>query len=333
MRLSSSLLILLSLFISLFLISCTAEFTGYPVIEAQPVIIHETNLPPEVYFCPRDNCSKEMTSILKNAESYVHCALFDLDIPELIELFANLNKNIDVKLVIDKDNQLEEDYDFIRYDNNNQLTHNKFCVIDDKIVTTGSFNPTINGDTRNNNNFLILHSTYLAKNYETEFQELWSGIYGKGTPVLYPEIYLNNKKINNYFCPDDHCEEHVLEVLNNAKDSIYFMTFSFTSDPIGDLVIKKHGLGLDIRGVFEKTQNNQYNEYHKMNETMNIIWDTKNDKGKMHHKVFIIDEEIVITGSYNPTASGDGKNDENIVIIHDTDIASEYLNEFNYIFD
>ncbi|HLD04135.1 MAG TPA: phospholipase D-like domain-containing protein [Candidatus Nanoarchaeia archaeon] len=51
----------------------------------------------------------------------------------------------------------------------------------------------------------------------------------------------------------------------------------------------------------------------------------------MHHKVFIIDNEIVITGSYNPTAGGDAKNRENILIIHNTNIAAQFIIEFERV--
>ena len=52
----------------------------------------------------------------------------------------------------------------------------------------------------------------------------------------------------------------------------------------------------------------------------------------MHHKVFIIDNKTVITGSYNPTANGNKNNDENMIIIHDKGIANKFLEEFNKIF-
>ena len=51
----------------------------------------------------------------------------------------------------------------------------------------------------------------------------------------------------------------------------------------------------------------------------------------MHHKVFIIDENIVITGSFNPTESADKRNDENILIIHDSIVAGKYLGEFDRV--
>jgi len=61
--------------------------------------------------------------------------------------------------------------------------------------------------------------------------------------------------------------------------------------------------------------------------------DVKKDSNKynMHHKVFIIDNETVVTGSYNPTSSGDEKNDENILIIHDKGIAKKFLDEFDRV--
>ena len=48
----------------------------------------------------------------------------------------------------------------------------------------------------------------------------------------------------------------------------------------------------------------------------------------LHHKVFVIDGSIVVTGSYNPTLSGNTRNDENMLIIHDRGIAQQYIQEF-----
>ena len=60
---------------------------------------------------------------------------------------------------------------------------------------------------------------------------------------------------------------------------------------------------------------------------MSVKKDT--NKYKMHHKVFIIDNETVVTGSFNPTASAENKNDENIIIIKDKNIAGSFLKEFD----
>jgi phosphatidylserine/phosphatidylglycerophosphate/cardiolipin synthase-like enzyme len=52
----------------------------------------------------------------------------------------------------------------------------------------------------------------------------------------------------------------------------------------------------------------------------------------MHHKVFIIDEKIVITGSFNFSAGADESNDENVVIIEDPALAKAFMAEFQRVY-
>lgn len=44
-----------------------------------------------------------------------------------------------------------------------------------------------------------------------------------------------------------------------------------------------------------------------------------------HNKVMIIDEKIVITGSFNFTNAADKRNAENVIIINNASIAKQYL--------
>ena len=53
--------------------------------------------------------------------------------------------------------------------------------------------------------------------------------------------------------------------------------------------------------------------------------------GLMHHKVFIIDESIVVFGSYNFSQNAEQRNDENLIIIHDPLIAGQFLLEFQRV--
>ena len=107
------------------------------------------------------------------------------------------------------------------------------------------------------------------------------------------------------------------------------MTFSFTSDRLGELLLNSN---LEVKGVFEKSQaGSPYSEYHKLIEKYDVRKDSNG--GMMHHKVFIIDKKIVITGSYNPTKNGNENNDENVLIIHSKVIAKKYLEEFEKIYN
>jgi phosphatidylserine/phosphatidylglycerophosphate/cardiolipin synthase-like enzyme len=54
--------------------------------------------------------------------------------------------------------------------------------------------------------------------------------------------------------------------------------------------------------------------------------------GRMHHKVMIIDQQIVITGSYNFTNSAETRNDENLLILFNPDIAAQFMAEFQRVY-
>ena len=288
----------------------------------------ETVRNPEVYFCPRDDCGKILESHINSANYSVHCAIYDINLKNVINALSKKSKSIDVKVVMDSSNQEGQiKGQGIRLDNNEQLMHNKFCVFDGNSVITGSFNPTDNDNYHNNNNALVVYSRAIGENYEAEFGELWDGKFGKGGNVRHPVVYINGIEMENYFCPEDKCASRITDLIKNAEKSAYFMSFSFTSDEIAEALIKKKGL--DIRGIFDSSRSsNKFSQFKRLNESGIIV---KKDSGKykMHHKVFIIDNQTVVTGSFNPTLSADTKNDENILIIHDKNITGLFLKEFD----
>jgi phospholipase D len=51
--------------------------------------------------------------------------------------------------------------------------------------------------------------------------------------------------------------------------------------------------------------------------------------GIAHNKVIIIDNEKVITGSFNFTNDADKRNAENVVLIKDPYVAEQYIENWN----
>lgn len=56
-------------------------------------------------------------------------------------------------------------------------------------------------------------------------------------------------------------------------------------------------------------------------------------ESKMHHKFLILDQSIVLTGSYNWTLASETQTFENVVLIRETDSVDEYRSEFNALWD
>jgi cardiolipin hydrolase len=49
----------------------------------------------------------------------------------------------------------------------------------------------------------------------------------------------------------------------------------------------------------------------------------------MHHKFAVLDESVVITGSFNWTTQAVKNNQENIVFYENKDLAKKYTEEYN----
>ncbi|MBT3835706.1 DUF1669 domain-containing protein [Candidatus Woesearchaeota archaeon] len=280
----------------------------------------------KIYFCPHQECETALVNFIDSAEEELHCALFDIGLESIQDKLLEKSKQIDVKIVTDDGYLKKFNYSFVRKDRSG-LMHNKFCIVDGKKISTGSMNPTNNGAHKNNNNLLLIESSTLADNYEAEFQEMWDGTYKKGENVLNPNVKVGDVMFENYFCPEDHCANHIKEELQKAETSIHFMTFSFTHEGIANAMLLKHLDNVSVEGVMEARQVSKYSQFMRL-DTAGIDVVKDSNKNNMHHKVFIIDGKTVVTGSFNPSKNGDSRNDENILIIRDETIASRYLAEY-----
>jgi len=307
--------------ILLFLTACTT----------QKNIPSEEFFTVKIYLCQTNDCEAGLISFIEEAQSYVYCAFYDFNLLDTAKLLAEKSKTIDVRIV--SDNSTRDDRfaaGNIIYNTEDHLMHNKFCVIDDKAIMTGSFNPTYNDAKRNDNNMIIIYSPLLAQNYKSEFLEMWGGTFGKGEKTENNIINLSGIIIENYFCPEDKCEDKFVNAISSAKKSVYFMAFTFTSNPIADALLFLDR-NVTIKGVVETQNLGNYSEYERLNQ-FGIFVKKDSNKYKMHHKVFIIDNETVITGSFNPTWSAAYSNDENILIIHDKSVADAYMKEFYRVY-
>jgi phosphatidylserine/phosphatidylglycerophosphate/cardiolipin synthase-like enzyme len=90
---------------------------------------------------------------------------------------------------------------------------------------------------------------------------------------------------------------------------------------------------VDVAGVFEKVGSET--EAAELRTLMCRSVPVKQDgnPGFLHHKVIVVDERIVITGSMNYSTNAEENNDENVIIIDNAEIARLYLQEFERVWN
>jgi len=93
--------------------------------------------------------------------------------------------------------------------------------------------------------------------------------------------------------------------------------FSFTSRPLARALVRAAQRGVRVRVVQDDGQaKSKYSKYRFLvNKGIPVKLD--NRSAYMHHKFAVIDHKMVITGSYNWTASAKKRNDENLVVLRD----------------
>lgn len=289
-----------------------------------------------------------LSRLIDGARVSIHGAFYSISSKSLAgKMIEAHRRGVEVRLVLERRNARGAEFDRLTgagipvvSDTGRGLMHNKFAIIDGRIVWTGSYNLTENGVPKHNNNAIELESEELARIYEAEFDEMYTGrIFGNrresgALPFLTQRHYvkIGETDINVYFSPEDNVERIILKRLKKAKRSVHFMAFSFTSDPLGEELIALHKKGVRIFGVMERHgANSRESEFVKMRvEGLAVRLDT--NRNQMHHKVIVIDERLVMTGSYNFSKSANRKNDENLITIDDPDIARQYLREFKRIY-
>ena len=310
----------------------------------------------DVYFTNPDkiktikviNPQDGLIDAIKGSKMSFYGAFFDISSVKFAnEIIAAHKRGVEVKLVTDNGTfsgeairKIYESGIPVIPDTGSGLMHNKFAIIDGSSVFTGSYNITENCTHKNNNNAIIINSPEVAEIYLAKFTEMFDNrIFGNRKKTgafarLQRKYYvkLDDIDINVYFAPEDNVEKIIHGRIAKAKKSIKFMQFSFTSNPISEIMIKKFKDGIEVKGVFErKGSGTEYSQYTKM-KIENIPVRLDGNRYVMHHKVIIIDDHIVITGSFNLSKNANTRNDENVIIIGSKEVALKYIEEFNRIY-
>ena len=132
-------------------------------------------------------------------------------------------------------------------------------------------------------------------------------------------------QIRVYFTPGNRVEMAIAEVIAAARQRILVQAYSFTNPLIVQALAEAKSRGVDVIVLLDKSNRNQ--KYSAADFTSHSGLETLiDDKHAIaHNKVMIIDDQIVITGSYNFTRAAEKSNAENLVIIESVPIAEKYL--------
>ncbi|MDD3084245.1 MAG: phospholipase D-like domain-containing protein [Candidatus ainarchaeum sp.] len=136
----------------------------------------------EIFFCPEDYCSSHLISEINFAEKSIYVAIYSFTHYDIANALISAKKRgLDVKIIIDflqstskysLHNMLEEQGILIFIKKDSGVMHNKFAIIDEKKVFTGSFNYSLNADTKNDETLILIKNKIIASKFFSKFNKL-----------------------------------------------------------------------------------------------------------------------------------------------------------------
>lgn len=131
------------------------------------------------------------------------------------------------------------------------------------------------------------------------------------------------------FSPDGNCEKVVIKAINTARKEILVQSFELTSQTIADALIKAHHRGVAVRVLCDKSQcQTTYSRIPQI-KAAHIPVTLDRTAGLSHNKVMIIDNNRLLTGSYNWTVGANTRNAENLLVIHDPSLIKAYKDNWH----
>ncbi|HLX60936.1 MAG TPA: phospholipase D family protein [Planctomycetota bacterium] len=128
-----------------------------------------------------------------------------------------------------------------------------------------------------------------------------------------------------YFSPSGGCTEAIVSELEKARKSIHVQAYLFTSAPIAKALKDAHDRGVRVQVLLDKS--NKSEKYSVADFLVHAGIETRIDSGKgiAHNKVTIVDEQVVLTGSFNFTKAAEESNEENLLVCDSSALAARYL--------
>ncbi len=156
----------------------------------------------EVYFSLSDNPQKEIIKNINQAQTSINIAMYIFTDREIaLPLIKARERGVRVRLYLDQD---QVDYQYsqslflvqrgikTRISSNNYIMHNKFAIIDNRLLLTGSYNWTFSANNRNDENLMVIDDPEIIEIFQNQFVNLWTNKYSlERTRQLYKIAKVN----------------------------------------------------------------------------------------------------------------------------------------------
>jgi len=127
-----------------------------------------------------------------------------------------------------------------------------------------------------------------------------------------------------FFSPHGGATEAVVNALDHATNTVLVQAYSFTSAPIARALVDAYRRGVKVRVILDKSQRTEKYSEADFLQHQGISTMIDAEHAIAHNKIMILDDYLVLTGSFNFTKAAEENNAENLLLINDPVLAKRY---------
>ncbi|KAF9090375.1 hypothetical protein BGX23_006012 [Mortierella sp. AD031] len=144
----------------------------------------------------------------------------------------------------------------------------------------------------------------------------------------------NGVFISPVFFPSENSFNNFIKTLDNAKKSLDICVFTITDNEVAEVVIRAHERGVRVRIITDDDKSEDLGaDVKRLAREHDIPTRVDGSPSHMHHKFAIIDDSLVMTGSYNWTKGARYQNREDLTLTNSAKAVRAFKSEFEKLWD
>lgn len=143
----------------------------------------------------------------------------------------------------------------------------------------------------------------------------------------------NNRRSENsaYFSPGQECRRKIADLCHQANSNLDICVFTISDDRLTQSIVSAHKRGVNVRLITDNDKVNDLGSDVVYLSQQGIRIRTDNTAYHMHHKFMLVDQSVLVNGSFNWTRSASKNNQENILVTDDAKLVNLFLVKFDQL--
>jgi phosphatidylserine/phosphatidylglycerophosphate/cardiolipin synthase-like enzyme len=331
-----------------------------PVYTPAPVFGQaDTTGIPLYFFTETTRVSPALVRAVDGVLSTLDVALYNLQLTDAAQALVKArDRGVKVRVIIDYDHVFPAAGKEIKYliDSGMDLRvmkgrggsgsmHNKYAIFDGTALQMGSANWTSFAESSCYENMMFVYDAPIIRGYQENFEWMWNQ--GRSPSIAAspipkagplpadpdPSVDFNGTMFPKYiFSPRGGTEAAIVKAVDAAGSSVDVAMFTLTSAPIMDALLRAASRGLKVRLTLHAGSKFPFYKQTVSKKIALKFLEGRMEKGLMHNKFAVLDDKMLINGSFNWSDTAEQLNTENVIFTVAPEYVAPYLREYDKLF-